>query len=202
MKIVCLHDKNEIEALLRQYTFLHLYSIGDLDNFFWQHTTWYGLQEDTLKQVVLIYTGSDLPVLLGLTAQPNLMAHLLRSIIHLLPRQFYAHLSEDLAQVFAEDYQIQSHGLHKKMALTNQVIQLPVENIDEIAELYRVSYPENWFDSRMLETGYYYGIRCKNNLVSIAGVHIYSPQYKVAALGNITTHPQFRGQGLSKNSCR
>jgi len=208
MKIVCLHDKNEIEALLRQNTFLHLYSIGDLDNFFWQHTTWYGLQEDTLKQVVLIYKGSDLPVLLGLTAEPNLMAHLLRSIIHLLPRQFYAHLSENLAQVFAEDYQIQSHGLHKKMALTNsqflanfdtsQVIQLAVENVDEIAELYRVSYPENWFDSQMLETGYYYGIRCRNNLVSIAGVHIYSPQYKVAALGNVTTHPQFRGQGLSK----
>ncbi|MUL37211.1 GNAT family N-acetyltransferase [Gloeocapsopsis dulcis] len=209
MRIVCLHDKNEIEVLLRQNTFLHLYSIGDLDDFFWQHTTWYGLQENTLKQVVLLYTGSSLPVLLGLTAEPILMAHLLRSIIHLLPRQFYAHLSGDLAQVFAGDYQIQSHGLHHKMALTNsqlladfdtsEVVQLTVENADEIEDLYRLSYPENWFDSRMLETGYYYGIRRGNNLVSIAGVHVYSPQYKVTALGNITTHPQFRGQGLSKS---
>lgn len=209
MRTVCLHDKNEIEALLRQNTFLHLYSIGDLDDFFWQHTTWYGLKEDTLKQIVLLYTGSFLPVLLGLTAEPNLMVNLLRSIIHLLPRQFYAHLSGNLAQVFAEEYQIQSHGLHHKMALTNskllkdfdtsEAIQLSLENTDEIEDLYRVSYPENWFNSRMLETGYYYGIRRDNILVSIAGVHVYSPQYKVAALGKITTHPQFRGQGLSKS---
>lgn len=208
VKTVCLHDKNEIETLLRQNTFLHLYSIGDLDDFFWQHTTWYSLKEDTLKQVVLLYSGSDLPVLLGLTVEPNSMAHLLKSIIHLFPRQFYAHLSGNLAQIFAEDYQTQSHGLHHRMALTHcqlladfdtsEVMELAVENADEIAQLYRVSYPENWFDSRMLETGYYYGIRHGNNLVSIAGVHVYSPQYKVAALGNITTHPQFRRQGLSK----
>lgn len=208
MTTVCLHDKNEIETLLRQNTFLHLYSIGDLDDSFWRHTTWYGLHEDTLKQVVLIYTGSDLPVLLGLTVEPNLMTRLLRSIIHLLPRRIYTHLSGNLAQIFAEDYQVQSHGLHNKMALTNsqfltkfdtsEVVQLTVEDADEIAEFYHVSYPENWFDSRMLATGYYYGIRCGNTLVSIAGVHVYSPQYKVAALGNIATHPQFRGQGLSK----
>ncbi|PPS44119.1 hypothetical protein [Chroococcidiopsis sp. TS-821] len=81
MKAACLHDK---------------------DDFFWQHTTWYGLQEDTLKQVALIYTGSDLPVLWGLTVEPNLMAHL-----------------SGLARVFADDYQIQFHGLYNKMALTN-----------------------------------------------------------------------------------
>lgn len=48
----------------------------------------------------------------------------------------------------------------------------------------------------MLETGYYYGIKRGETLVSVAGVHIYSQEYKVAALGNITTHPQCRGQGL------
>jgi predicted GNAT family acetyltransferase len=37
--------------------------------------------------------------------------------------------------------------------------------------------------------------------VSVAGAHVYSPQYKVAALGNITTHPQFRGKGLARVVC-
>ena len=39
-------------------------------------------------------------------------------------------------------------------------------------------------------------IRRGRALVSVAGVHVYSPQYKVAALGNITTRPDARGQGL------
>jgi ribosomal protein S18 acetylase RimI-like enzyme len=33
-------------------------------------------------------------------------------------------------------------------------------------------------------------------LVSAAGIHVYSPRYKVAALGNIATAPEFRGQGI------
>jgi len=31
--------------------------------------------------------------------------------------------------------------------------------IEELNALYRASYPGNWFEPRMLETGYYYGIR-------------------------------------------
>jgi len=34
-----------------------------------------------------------------------------------------------------------------------------------------------------------------------SGVHVYSQCYKVAALGNITVHPNFRGQGLGTILC-
>src|SRR5438093_529591 len=65
----------------------------------------------------------------------------------------------------------------------------------------RSSWPiavgRNWFDPRMLETGHYYGIRQDGTLLSIAGVHVYSPRYRVAALGNITTRPAARGHGLA-----
>ena len=156
----------------------------------------------------LLYSGTSLPVLLGLSELPtDLLEELLRSIIHLLPKRFYAHLSGNVANALAEDYQIKSHGVHYKMALTNssclnnvdtsEVILLSVADESDLKELYRVSYPGNWFEPRMLETGYYYGIRRGATLVSVAGVHVYSQQYTVAALGNITTHPLFRGQGLA-----
>src|SRR5258708_20552871 len=68
----------------------------------------------------------------------------------------------------------------------------------ELEAFYEASYPGNWFDARMLETGCYYGIRHEQRLVSVAGIHVYSAEYRVAALGNITTHPDFRGRGLAK----
>jgi predicted GNAT family acetyltransferase len=49
----------------------------------------------------------------------------------------------------------------------------------------------------MLETNRYFGIRRDGSWISVAGIHVYSPHYGVAALGNITTLPQFRGQGLA-----
>lgn len=139
------------------------------------------------------------------------MHDLLQAIARLLPKQFYAHLSKDLITVFASEYKIKSHGTYYKMALTNSsylntfdtsaVIPLADSNLKDLKELYARSYPDNAFNPRMLETGYFYGIKQDENLLSVAGVHVYSLQYKVAALGNITTHPQFRGRGLAKVVC-
>ncbi len=213
MQAVCLHAKDEIEALLRRNPWLHLYAIGDLDDFFWQYTTWYGCRQDSqIQHVVLVYTGSAVPTLLALSEEPvALMPPFLRSIMHLLPKRVYAHLSHDLLPVFAEQYHVHAQGLHYKMALTqpaclddidtSQVIPLALADLDDLKTLYQVSYPGNWFDPRMLETGHYFGIRRGKMLVSVAGVHVYSRRYRVAVLGNVTTHPAFRGQGLSTTVC-
>src|SRR5713226_7873556 len=219
MKAICLHSKEEIEKFLRRNTFLHLYSIGDLDDFFWPYTTWYAFKgnhddpdHQKITQLVLLYSGLPLPTLLGITKEPtDEMYALLQSIIPLLPKRFSAHLSGDTATALANDYHAHSYGKHYKMALLNKarlaaidisnVVSLTVADLPEIEALYRASYPENCFDPRMLETGCYYGMRNGRDLVSIAGIHVYSPRYKVAALGNVTTHPDFRGQHLGTTVC-
>jgi predicted GNAT family acetyltransferase len=74
-------------------------------------------------------------------------------------------------------------------------------DVEDLQTFYQASYPGNWFDPRMLETGQYFGVRRTGKLVSAGGVHVYSPQYNAAALGNIATHPNFRGQGLATAVC-
>jgi predicted GNAT family acetyltransferase len=84
---------------------------------------------------------------------------------------------------------------------TPRVVPLTTYDLPEMEALYRVSYPDNSFDPRMLETDYYYGIRQGSDIISVAGIHVYSLRFKVAALGNVTTHPNFRGQGLGTAVC-
>ena len=206
---ICLHDRDTIAAWLRRDPLLHLYAIGDLDDFFWPYTNWYGLAVgEDIRQVILCYTGAPLLILHALTSEePVEMRALLRSILHLLPRRIYTHLSADLIDVFAGDYRIEPHGAYDKMALTeparletvdtSAVARLVPGDMAEVAALYDVAYPGNWFDPRMLETGHYYGVWQGGALLTIAGVHVYSPRYRVAALGNITTHPEARGRGLA-----
>jgi predicted GNAT family acetyltransferase len=50
----------------------------------------------------------------------------------------------------------------------------------------------------MLRLGPYFGMRGSAGLVSVAGVHVWSPTYRVAALGNIATHPEYRAQGYAQ----
>ncbi|MBE9169892.1 GNAT family N-acetyltransferase [Pleurocapsales cyanobacterium LEGE 06147] len=210
MQVVSLHQKNEIEAVLRRNSFLHLYSLGDLDDFFWSYTIWYALkEEERIKTIVLLYIGTGMPTLIALTERPSdAMQILLQSVARLLPSQFYAHLNREFLLTLTTNYHIRSHGLHYKMALretssiaaiaTSDVLPLSITDGEELKQLYAESYPENFFDKRMLATGYYYGMRLDGKLVSVAGIHVYSPRYRVAVLGNITTHPQFRGRGLAK----
>ncbi|MGK5740569.1 GNAT family N-acetyltransferase [Micromonospora sp. URMC 103] len=73
---------------------------------------------------------------------------------------------------------------------------LGAADLPRLRELYAAAYPGNWFDPRMLDTGQYVGVRDGDALVAVAGVHVWSPLYRVAALGNVTTHPRARGRGL------
>ena len=52
----------------------------------------------------------------------------------------------------------------------------------------------------MLATGRYYGIASGDGLVCVAGVHVYAPSVRVAALGNVTTDPRLRGRGLARRT--
>jgi predicted GNAT family acetyltransferase len=72
---------------------------------------------------------------------------------------------------------------------------LGLADLNEALAFYEQSYPGNWFDARMLETGRYYGLWDAGRLVSVAGVHVYSRRYRVAALGNIATDPAHRRKG-------
>jgi ribosomal protein S18 acetylase RimI-like enzyme len=210
MPPILIHDRSELEEFFRRDPALHLYELGDLDDFFWPYTTWYALKEQgRLCAALLLYSGGDLPILLA-TGRPEenpVLTELLRDSLPLLPRRFYMHISPGLASVLSPAYTLEGHGLYLKMALsrpeciaavdTHATEALAPADVQEIGDFYEQAYPGNWFDPRMLETGCYYGVRREGRLAAISGIHTYSPAYRAAALGNITTLPQYRGQGLA-----
>jgi ribosomal protein S18 acetylase RimI-like enzyme len=108
------------------------------------------------------------------------------------------------------DRRIEPRGLFLKMALTSapeptpdtdpDTIPLSPADRDEVDRFYARAYPGHWFDPRMLETGQMVGIRIDGRLASVAGVHVYSSEQRVAALGNVATDPEFRGQGLARRA--
>lgn len=206
MQIISLHNREKIFQSLQNDVYLHLYSIGDLDDFLWPFTQWYALQkEDHILEIILLYFGHPQPTLLALSSSPDSMKVLLEKMVGLLPPSFYAHLSPGLEEALSPAFKAQHHGRHIKMGLRrtsgwprdnrSQVKKIPVSALEDVLEFYQTSYPGNWFDPRMLQTGQYFGIHRGEDLISVAGVHVYSPQFKVAAAGNIATHPDHRNQG-------
>lgn len=175
------------------------------------------IQTDTqtqIQELALLYTGARPPVLLYF----NDNIEFLRSLFPILPRYVYAHLHIDIMQHLSQG-QYKDHGIYQQMILRKsdlsdpytipnipklpahlQLIALSRQHLPIIKQLYQESYPNTWFDARMLDTNQYLGIYepDTNTLWAIAGIHVYSPVYKVAALGNITVHPSMRGQKLAQ----
>ncbi len=208
-EVVDVDDKAVLAAFFEQHKPLHLYEIGDLDPFFWPSTRWFGWRENgNLKAIALLYTGTDVPTLLLLEHEhgPEALS-LLGALQPQLPSRFYAHLSPGLESSLGSS-SLAPHGRHLKMVLNapGEVVRVATDGVellgrahaDDLSRFYERSYPGHWFMPRMLETGQYFGLRSGGALVCVAGVHVYSPEYGVAALGNITTSPEHRNKGLGR----
>lgn len=198
-----------VEFLLKNVS-LNLYHIGDLDPFFFPRTEWFcSLTKDRIEEVVLVYKGGAATTVLSFVSNSiEQNAMLLDSVAHDLPDQFYSHLSCGVADNLNRIKVKEFYGTHFKMKLKNELLPSGIESdgirrlgeadLNDLKRLYKESYPENFFDNRMLETGKYFGSFENDKLTGASGIHVYSPEMKVAALGNIVIGKEYRGKGLCK----
>jgi ribosomal protein S18 acetylase RimI-like enzyme len=203
-------DKKRLLEHFRKDPVLFAYHIGDLDDFFFPHCQWgasYG-SSPRIEECVLVYTGLNLPTVLAFGVSEK-FAGLLEELIPLLPETFYCHYQDPYGDIFNQVFAGSDLGIHCKMKLRRfrkhkpdkagaGVIRLDQSHEKQLVSLYETAYPDNYFSIRMLVTGKYFGCFVGDQLVAVSGVHVDSAKYGIAVLGNITTHPDFRGMGLAQ----
>jgi len=212
-QIISLHDATHIRQFALRQPLRYLYEIGDLDDFFWPYTQWYGwVDEGEITQLALLYIPFADPVLLThANPQRNDHAEFVTALMRLLPTRIYAHIDVAAANALQSHYQASHHGHYLKMGLQDvqkaahaddgRAEMLSIADIPALERLYAQAYPGNWFDARMVQTGFYAGIRAGDDLIAAAGIHVVSARERLAALGNVTTLPAWRGQGLAQSTC-
>ncbi len=201
-------NKEEIYNLLSENIFLNIYSIGDLDDFFWKSSKYLINQHD--HSVVLIYQDKTFPVVLALNDSSIKPEFIPEKFREQFPSQFYAHFTGDYIHIFKTWCELKSHGLYYKMGLmkkdfntnidTSKAEILTNEDYKSLQIFYDKNYPENWFNERMLETNKFFAIRENGTIISVSGIHVYSEEYKVAAIASISTDKDYRGKGLAKQT--
>jgi ribosomal protein S18 acetylase RimI-like enzyme len=198
------------EALLRHFKkdpILFGYHMGDLDDFYFNNCKWATLGENEIEEAILIYTGLDTPTVLAFGIDENFDGFL-EDLLPELPNRFYCHYQKNCLIVFQKAFNNKSLGTHLKMKLVADEFKFHLHNDLEIRrldmthkkgilDLYQRSYPGNYFDDRMLGTGKYFGCIMDGEIACVSGVHVHSDEYKISVLGNITTHPDYRGKGLA-----
>jgi ribosomal protein S18 acetylase RimI-like enzyme len=186
------------------------YMLGDLDPSYFPFTRWFissATEDAAPDSIAMVYGGLRLPVLVT-HGNANALDSAIDAAVKDLPGDIIALIERSHEVPLGRHYDISGlrailrMGIHRddfEFSLSNNegVVSLTHADTGDLMELYK-HYPDNLFEPFHLEGGVYFGIRKDNKLVSAAGTHVISPEFRVAALGNIVTHEDYRGQGLAK----
>lgn len=202
-----LEDDDEILELLTRDPIACAYMIGDLDEGYRDNCTWYGAgPKGALEGLLLLYEGLSAPVMITY-GQSGAVEDTVNAFCGALPGRALVHLPPHhqtaLERYYACDdlYPMLRMGMAAREfrgapPSAFEVTRLSHRDTGDIVDL-QGHYADNFFEPDQLGSGHYYGIRADGRLVSVAGVHVFSPAHKIACLGNIVTHTDFRGRGLS-----
>jgi ribosomal protein S18 acetylase RimI-like enzyme len=207
--IVFTNDKQRLQRHFEKDPVLFAYHLGDLDDFHFEFCQWvsiYGARPH-IEDLVLIYTGLAVPTVLAFGVSDR-FPELMNEVVDLLPDYFHGHFHPAALDILQTRYTYEPFGTHLKMALESFVPahdeniragmrRLDNSDIEQLHNLYKSAYPGNYFTDRMLESGKYLGYECDGRLVAVAGVHVDSTEYRIAALGNVATRPEYRGRGIA-----
>jgi len=195
-----LHDKGEIYTFLAQDRYYAAYAIGDLEPGLFELCTWHVAVQDGRKTTLTLrFRGLRPPALFAMGSSEGLVP-LLRE--ESLPERVYLTGRPGHLSPFQEAFSLGPVGDMLRMVLEpgdfrphdGRVIRLSRRHLPSLQRLYR---GEGVFASYQLDSGVYCGVEVGGELVSVAGTHLVSPTYQIAAVGNIFTHPSHRGEGYA-----
>jgi RimJ/RimL family protein N-acetyltransferase len=220
MQVVALHDPDRLRKFLLTDRYFADYARGDLDPAHFQFTAWFGAEErGELLAVAMLYHDLEPPIFFA-TGEARGIERILDQVVR-LPRislsirdehlptieKFYrttpvpmwkmALLAEDRNRVSPSILEWKAEPLRgNQVSVGRTMTRLDVGHLPLLEELYSHGGGDA-FRLRSLELGVFYGVYEGERLVSVAGTHVVSDNERIAALGNVITHPAYRGQGLA-----
>jgi predicted GNAT family acetyltransferase len=76
--------------------------------------------------------------------------------------------------------------------------RLTGRDVSAINVLYALDERRSNYSGRQIDRAVYFGAFEDGRLVSIAGTHVVSPMASIGVVGNVLTHPAYRGRGLAR----
>ena len=191
--------RQHIRQILESERIWCAYALADLDPAEAERCTWLTHKDG----VVLIYEGFD-PSVLFAHGDPDTLHHLFNQV----PSNNYQYTLKEPSRMMLDrglepiiEARMWRMNLEQSVfpsVSTAGVERLGPEDLSAIQHLYGRHHDQpDAFHERQLVTGLFFGIRENEEIISIAGVHIISPWASVAAIGNVFTRPDRRGQGLA-----
>jgi len=195
-------DRGQLRAFLETERLLAAYAICDLEDREFGKTRWGGAFEgDRLVALALEYSGITPQPLFVMGRHEGIEA-ILRDVIR--PRAAYVAALPDALSAVEASYRLDPGPQMVRMWVDRSrfrpypadVRRLLPSDIGELNRLYQLGFA-SWLPSSSIADGVYFGIRLGGHLVAAAGTHVISRDARLAVVGNVLTHVDYRGRGFA-----
>lgn len=179
------------------------YAICDLDDREFPRTRWGAAWSGgSIVAIVLEYSGGS-PQPLFVMGRDDGVDAILRDAIR--PRLAYIAALPGMLPSVQRRYRLDAGPQMVRMVVDRETFRaaddLGVERLVpsdamELNRLYQLGFGA-WLPPQAISEGVYYGLRVKGRLVAAAGTHVTSSTARLAVVGNVLTHGDFRGRGYA-----
>jgi ribosomal protein S18 acetylase RimI-like enzyme len=195
-------DRELLRGFLERDRLFAAYAICDLEAREFARTRWAvaNAGEDVVS-LVLEYNGPTPQPLFAMGRSDGIRT-ILRDLVR--PRAAYVALRPDVMPAIEAHYRVDPGPPMVRMWVDRTHFRpypatvariLPVD-IGDLNRLYQLGFA-SWLPSSSLSEGVYYGVRVNGTLVAAAGTHVVSPTARLAVVGNVFTHIDYRGRGFA-----
>jgi ribosomal protein S18 acetylase RimI-like enzyme len=201
MHIRRLTNKEEILEYLNTDRDYAAYGIGDLEPGLFELTEWAGAEEaGNLQSLALLYKGLDPPALF-LMGEPDGLVDVLRNKKR--PWQVYLTCQESHLPTVRAFYHIEMPIPMWRLTVTRrgfkptdlpEVMPLSTYHIGQLERLYAGGGGDA-FNPTQVDNGVFFGVCDQDQIIAAGGTHLVSPNYGIAAVGNVYTANGHRGRG-------
>jgi GNAT superfamily N-acetyltransferase len=205
-EIVALNGEQEILGVLERDRAWAAYALCDLDLPYSRYARFVGARRSGKTcSVVLVYDAGDFATIVPV-GDADGVDSIMRRISDLPPRISLSVRLRDLPAI-EHRYRVTQPWIMLRMAVRSSDIRpvteaaLPVRrlgpgDLSAIEALY-ATLKDGVFSPLMLDHGIYIGAEDRDTLVAIAGTHVVSVRFGMAAIGGVFTAPAYRGRGLA-----
>jgi ribosomal protein S18 acetylase RimI-like enzyme len=203
LEVQATRDRAMLARFLERDRLFAAYALCDLDDREFSKTRWaVALASGRVVALCMEYRGLS-PQPLFVMGDAAGVSAILAGVIR--TRVAYLAAMPSLLPAIAERYRIDDGPPMVRMVvdretfrpLLGKVVRLGPQDAADLNRLYELGLTA-WLPGEAISNGVYYGVRRQGRLVAAAGTHVISEAAGLAAVGNVMTHRDHRGQGYAK----
>lgn len=201
--IIRLTDRARIRRILEGRRPYAAYALGQLEPLLFRQTEWH-LATSATNQALVLHSRGGLGNATFAMGEAGALDATLR--LHPGTRHTFFTCEPHHLDTVLRHYDLEQRQTMIRMQVTagafrpivGDVRRMTGGDARDVNRLYRTEGVPSFYSSRQIEDAVYFGAERDGRVVSVAGTHVISSTSAIAVIGNVYTHPGYRGRQLAQ----